>query len=97
MRDSLGESIEKSGDGPKGFIADYRERTRQISEMTVLQSYKLTDETGDPQLAAVKHMVADLENQRANDPGSRAQDISEKKMADLYHLIDHWDDPRSKT
>lgn len=94
LRDVLGESIAVTGDGPRAFIANYRESTRKINEMRTLQSYKVTDEAGQMQLAAVKYMIADLENERANNPGSLAQDISEEKMAGLYRLIEHWDDPR---
>lgn len=93
LRDVLGRSITDAGDGPKAFIENYRESTRKINEMKVLQSYKLTDDAGQMRLAAVKDMIADLENERANNPGSLAQDISEEKMTGLYRLVEHWDDP----
>ena len=93
IREELGSAIAKTGTEPKAFVTEYRERTRQINEMRFLQSYKLRDEAGIPQLEAVSNMLAEIEHERANNPGSLAQDISDETLAKLYNLRDNWDDP----
>lgn len=88
----LGQSVADTSDGARAYIADYRRRTREIREMKVLQSYAMKDAAGNVDLNLVRAMVADLERERAT-PGSMAQAVSDKKMADLYRLIANWNDP----
>ena len=45
------------------------------------------------QLEAVHNMLAEIEHERANNPGSLAKDISDETLASLYRLRDNWDDP----
>jgi hypothetical protein len=93
VRDVLAKSIEDSGEGPKAFIENYRENTRKINEMKYLQSYKLADAAGTMQFDLLCDMLTKIEYERANNPGSLAQDISGGKLARLYNLRDNWDDP----
>lgn len=95
VRDVLAKTIENSGPEPKTFVTNYREGTRHINEMRFLQSYqpKLVDGVGVMQLEAFHNMLAEIEHERANNPGSPAQDISDETLASLYKLRDNWDDP----
>ncbi len=62
--------------------------------MKFLQSYKLHDAAGVLQLEAVGNKLpAEIEHERANNPGSLAQDISDETLAKLCSLRDNWDDP----
>jgi hypothetical protein len=95
IRDVIAKTIEDTGDGPKTLVANYRKSTRRINEMKYLQSYKpkLFDAAGEMQLEAVQNMLIKIEHERANDPGSLAQDISDECLTKLYNLRDNWDDP----
>ncbi len=95
VRNVLAKTIEDAGEGPKIFVRNYRENTRRINEMKFLQAYKskLVDAAGVMQLEAVQNMLAEIEHERASNPGSLAQDISDEKLASLYSLRDNWDDP----
>jgi hypothetical protein len=93
VRDKLGKCIADTGTGPKTFVTEYRERTRRINEMKLLQSYELHDAAGVLQLEAVGNMLAEIEHERANNPGSLAQDISDETLAKLYSIRDNWNDP----
>jgi hypothetical protein len=93
LRDVLAGTIEETSPEAKTFVTNYREGTRHINEMKFLQSYKLHDPAGNMQLDALRNMLVDIEYQRANNPGSRAQDISVDTLARLYSLRDNWDDP----
>lgn len=93
----MGKCLEDCGPEAKAFVTNYRASTRRINEIKLLQSYKpkLIDATGNMQLEAFQNMLAEIEYERANNPGSLAQDISEEALARLYRLRDSWDDPTS--
>lgn len=95
IRNGLGKAISDTGPGPRTFISNYRENTRRINEMKFLQSYKpkIIDANGVMQFEAVCKMLSEIEQERANNPGSMAQDISDEKLASLYSLRDNWDEP----
>ncbi len=97
IREVLGKAISDTGPGPRTFILNYRENTRRINEMKFLQSYKskIIDPDGVMQFEAARKMLSEIEHERANNPGSMAQDISDEKLANLYSLRDNWDE-RSK-
>ena len=98
IRDVLGSVISYSGPELRTFILNYRENTRLVNEMKILQSYrsKIIDANGIMQFAAVCEMLAEIEHERANNPDSLAQDISDEKLASLYSLRDNWNDPKAK-
>ena len=95
IRDVLAKTIEGAGEGPKAFVANFRESTRRMNEMKYLQAYKpkLVDASGVMQRTAFQQMLAEIEDARANYPGSLAQDISAETLAALYRIRDNWDDP----
>jgi hypothetical protein len=95
IRDILGNAIADTGPVQKTFVTKYRENTRRINEMKFLQSYqpKLVDAAGVMQFEAVRNMLAEIEHETANNPGSLAPDISTETLARLYSLRDNWDNP----
>ncbi len=95
VRDSLAKSIEDVGPEARIFVSNYRESTRHINEMKLLQSYKtrLLDANGIMQFEAFCNMLTEIEYDRANTHGSLAQDVSKEALAKLYDLRDNWDDP----
>ena len=88
----LGNSLADMNDEARAYVSGYRNDSRKIREMRVLQSYRTTDELGNADLTLVRAMVTDLEQARTI-PGSMAQSISKDKMASLNRLIAHWEDP----